>query len=199
MYSDVFRMYPRARVGKPSDTIKIQHARCEYKRILAHEGSMTLRYKVPYTIQARYKQDTVEYRCIPDVATGYSQDTSKIQSNTHVSQMYPRRRRRERQVEATASSPSQPSSAHVWPSPTPAMRRRSACWPLGSRASRAGAMRRIRRGYEIFFVFRPYLEVLCATCGDTHERMYPVVSCCIPVYPRGARVGPCVRVWIRVS
>ena len=69
MYSDVFRMYPRARVGKPSDTIKIQHARCEYKRILAHEGSMTLRYKVPYTIQARYKQDTVEYRCIPDVAT----------------------------------------------------------------------------------------------------------------------------------
>ena len=91
MYSDVFRMYPRARVGKPSDTIKIQHARCEYKRILAHEGSMTLRYKVPYTIQARYKQDTVEYRCIPDVATGYSQDTSKIQSNTHVSQMYPAR------------------------------------------------------------------------------------------------------------
>ena len=80
MYSDVFRMYPRARVGKPSDTIKIQHARCEYKRILAHEGSMTLRYKVPYMIQARYKQDTVEYRCIPDVATGYSQDTSKIQS-----------------------------------------------------------------------------------------------------------------------
>ena len=71
MYSDVFRMYPRARVGKPSDTIKIQHARCEYKRILTHEGSMTLRYKVPYTIQARYKQDTVEYRCIPDVATGY--------------------------------------------------------------------------------------------------------------------------------
>ena len=62
MYSDVFRMYPRARVGKPSDTIKIQHARCEYKRILTHEGSMTLRYKVPYTIQARYKQDTVEYR-----------------------------------------------------------------------------------------------------------------------------------------
>ena len=58
---------------------------------LAHEGSMTLRYKVPYTIQARYKQDTVEYRCIPDVATGYSQDTSKIQSNTHVSQMYPAR------------------------------------------------------------------------------------------------------------
>ena len=52
---------------------------------------MTLRYKVPYTIQARYKQDTVEYRCIPDVATGYSQDTSKIQSNTHVSQMYPAR------------------------------------------------------------------------------------------------------------
>ena len=91
MYSDVFRMYPRARVGKPSDTIKIQHARCEYKRILAHEGSMTLRYKVPYTIQARYKQDTVEYRCIPDVATGYSQDTSKIQSNTDVSQMYPAR------------------------------------------------------------------------------------------------------------
>ena len=91
MYSDVFRMYPRARVGKPSDTIKIQHARCEYKRILTHEGSMTLRYKVPYTIQARYKQDTVEYRCIPDVATGYSQDTSKIQSNTHVSQMYPAR------------------------------------------------------------------------------------------------------------
>ena len=89
MYSDVFRMYPRARVGKPSDTIKIQRARCEYKRILAHEGSMTLRYKVPYTIQARYKQDTVEYRCIPDVATGYSQDTSKIQSNTDVSQMYP--------------------------------------------------------------------------------------------------------------
>ena len=34
-------------------------------------ASMTLRYKVPYTIQARYKQDTVEYRCIPDVATGY--------------------------------------------------------------------------------------------------------------------------------
>ena len=165
MYSDVFRMYPRARVGKPSDTIKIQHARCEYKRILAHEGSMTLRYKVPYTIQARYKQDTVEYRCIPDVATGYSQDTSKIQSNTHVSQMYPARQ----------------SS------------------PLGSTASRAGAMRRIRRGYEIFFVFRPYLEVLCATCGDTHERMYSVVSCCILVYPRGARVGPCVRVWIRVS
>ena len=87
MYSDVFRMYPRARVGKPSDTIKIQHARCEYKRILAHEGSMTLRYKVPYTIQARYKQDTVEYRCIPDVATGYSQDTSKIQS-LHVFCMY---------------------------------------------------------------------------------------------------------------
>ena len=26
MYSDVFQMYPRARVGKPSDTIKIQHA-----------------------------------------------------------------------------------------------------------------------------------------------------------------------------
>ena len=94
MYSDVFRMYPRARVGKPSDTIKIQHARCEYKRILTHEGSMTLRYKVPYTIQARYKQDTVEYRCIPDVATGYSQDTSKIQSNTHVSQMYPARQSR---------------------------------------------------------------------------------------------------------
>ena len=87
----------------------------------------------------------------------------------------------------------------VWPSPTPAMRRRSACWPLGSRASRAGAMRRIRSGYEIFFVFQPYLEVSCATCGDTHERMYPVVSHCIPVYPRGARVGPCVRVWIRVS
>ena len=87
-------MYPRARVGKPSDTIKIQHARCEYKRILTHEGSMTLRYKVPYTIQARYKQDTVEYRCIPDVATGYSQDTSKIQSNTHVSQMYPARQSR---------------------------------------------------------------------------------------------------------
>ena len=64
MYSDVFQMYPRARVGKPSDTIKIQHARCEYKRILAHEGSMTLRYKVPYTIQAKYKQDTVEYKCI---------------------------------------------------------------------------------------------------------------------------------------
>ena len=59
--------------------------------ILAHEGSITSRYKVPYTIQARYKQDTVEYRCIPDVATGYSQDTSKIQSNTHVSQMYPAR------------------------------------------------------------------------------------------------------------
>ena len=173
MYSDVFRMYPRARVGKPSDTIKIQHARCEYKRILTHEGSMTLRYKVPYTIQARYKQDTVEYRCIPDVATGYSQDTSKIQSNTDVSQMYPAR---------------QSSTA-----------RGSACWPLGSRASRAGAMRRIRRGYEIFFVFRPYLEVSCATCGDTHERMYPGVFCCIPVYPRGARVGPCVRGWIRVS
>ena len=33
----VFCMYPRARVGKPSDMIKIQHARCEYKRILAHE------------------------------------------------------------------------------------------------------------------------------------------------------------------
>ena len=87
MYSDVFQMYPRARVGKPSDTIKIQHARCEYKRILAHEGSMTLRYKVPYTIQARYKQDTVEYRCIPDVATGYKQDTSGIQS-LHVFCMY---------------------------------------------------------------------------------------------------------------
>ena len=56
MYSDVFRMYPRARVGKPSDTIKIQHARCEYKRILAHEGSMTLRYKVPYTPAASEHQ-----------------------------------------------------------------------------------------------------------------------------------------------
>ena len=38
-------MYPRARVGKPSDMIKIQHARCEYKRILAHEGGMASRYK----------------------------------------------------------------------------------------------------------------------------------------------------------
>ena len=92
MYSDVFRMYPRARVGKPSDTIKIQHARCEYKRILAHEGSMTLRYKVGiptlhdtskiqagysriqmyprrrYRIQSRYKQNTVQYTCIPNVS-----------------------------------------------------------------------------------------------------------------------------------
>ena len=84
-------------------------------------------------------------------------------------------------------------------SATRAMRRRSACRPLGSRASRAGAMRRIRRGYEIFFVFQPYLEVSCATRGDTDERMYPVVSCRIPEYPRGARVGPCVRGWIRVS
>ena len=181
MYSDVFRMYPRARVGKPSDTIKIQHARCEYKRILAHEGSMTLRYKVPYTIQARYKQDTVEYRCIPDVATGYSQDTSKIQSNTHVSQMYPARQ----------SSLARGSALSLG---------RRLCLVILLLLDRhLLLMKRIRRGYEIFFVFRPYLEVLCATCGDTHERMYPVVSCCILVYPRGARVGPCVRGWIRVS
>ena len=173
MYSDVFRMYPRARVGKPSDTIKIQHARCEYKRILAHEGSMTLRYKVPYTIQARYKQDTVEYRCIPDVATGYSQDTSKIQSNTHVSQMYPARQ---------------------------------------SSTARGRALTLGRRLVLVILLLLDHLHLILGsflarilrvvhrrTCGDTHERMYPVVSCCILVYPRGARVGPCVRGWIRVS
>ena len=93
-------MYPCAHVGKPSDIRSSSRyssavvdtnttlTRCEYKRILAHEGSMTSRYKVPYTIQARYKQDTVEYRCIPDVATGYKQDTSKIQSNTYVCRVY---------------------------------------------------------------------------------------------------------------
>ena len=73
MYSDVFRMYPRARVGKPSDTIKIQHARCEYKRILAHEGSMTLRYKVPYTIQARYKHARADVSCCILLYPGVSQ------------------------------------------------------------------------------------------------------------------------------
>ena len=46
LYSDVFWMYRSARVRKPSDTIKIQHVRCEYKRILAHEGGMASRYKL---------------------------------------------------------------------------------------------------------------------------------------------------------
>ena len=154
MYSDVFQMYPRARVGKPSDTIKIQHARCEYKRILAHEGSMTLRYKVPYTIQARYKQDTVEYRCIPDVATGYSQDTSKIQSNTHVSQMYPARQ---------------------------------------SRTARGLAL---SLGRQLVLVILLLLDRGYARADVSWCILY---FCCIPVYPRGARVGPCVRGWIRVS
>ena len=58
MYSNVFYMYPRARIGKPSDTIKIQHARCEYKRILAHEGGMASRQDTS-KIQAKYKQDTL--------------------------------------------------------------------------------------------------------------------------------------------
>ena len=84
MYSDVFRMYPSARVGKPSDTIKIQHARCEYKRILAHEGSMTLKYPT------RYKQDTSRIQSNTDVSQTSLQDTVKIQAKYSPIQMYPK-------------------------------------------------------------------------------------------------------------
>ena len=172
--SDVSRCARRETIGY----IEIQHVRCEYKCILAHEGGIALGYKIP----SRYD-------------TGYN----KIQKNRGISIRILQYPIPQSLLANTTIGPSQPSSAHTCPSPTPAMRRRSACWPLGGRASRAGAMRRIRRRYEIFFVFQPYLEVSCATCGDTDERMYPVVSCRIAEYPRGVRVGPCVRVWIRVS
>ena len=79
MYYGVFRMYLRARVGKPSDTIKIQHARCEYKRILAHEGSMTLRYLYP-TATRYTKQDTSRIQSNTDVSQTSLQDTVKIQA-----------------------------------------------------------------------------------------------------------------------
>ena len=45
-------MYLGARVGKPSDTIKIQNVRCEYKRILG----MASRYKVPTRYKTRYNK-----------------------------------------------------------------------------------------------------------------------------------------------